>query len=173
MRGKSHLIHLTQSTYRGPTPNSQHIRSRIMSDYHLRRKDKEITDRDVIAEILSAGKFASMALCRDDEPYLVTLSYGHDREKKALYFHCAKEGRKIDFLKANARASAMVLEDRGYRKGECDHAYRSVVLHGEIHVVEDLDEKKHAMEVLLHHLEEDPDPIRERNLKSDEAYIST
>jgi nitroimidazol reductase NimA-like FMN-containing flavoprotein (pyridoxamine 5'-phosphate oxidase superfamily) len=98
------------------------------------------------------------------------LSYGYDKGKGALYFHCAKKGLKIDFLRENPKVCATVIEDKGYKKDECEQAYRSVVFWGEMAVVEDLPEKIHGMDVLLQHLEENPDPIRERNLKEEKAY---
>ncbi|MHC4598332.1 MAG: pyridoxamine 5'-phosphate oxidase family protein [Planctomycetota bacterium] len=141
-----------------------------MAKYHMRRKEQEITDESALEEVLRTGKFAVFALCRGDEPYVVTLSYGLDVERKALYMHCAKKGLKIDILRENSAACGTVIEDLGYRKGECEQGYRSVVLRGEMTVVEALEEKKHALEVLLGHLEDDPGPIRERNLKDDKAY---
>ena len=141
-----------------------------MAEYHMNRKDKQITERRTLIEILRQGKFSSIAMCRGKEPYVVTLNYGYDEAKEALYFHCALKGLKLDLIKSNPQVCATVIEDRGYKSGECDHAYRSVVLWGTMHLVEELDEKKHALEVLLNHLENHPADIRERNLKSDEAY---
>lgn len=141
-----------------------------MVEYHMNRKDKEITGRRTLIEIVRQGKFCSIAMCREAEPYLVTLNYGYDEAKGALYFHCALKGLKLKFIESNPKVCATVIDDRGYKSGECDHAYRSVVLWGRMHLVEDLKEKKHALEVLLNHLENDPAEIRERNLKSDEAY---
>jgi nitroimidazol reductase NimA-like FMN-containing flavoprotein (pyridoxamine 5'-phosphate oxidase superfamily) len=63
-----------------------------------------------------------------------------------------------------------VVEDHGYRHGECDHAYRSVVMTGTIEIVEDLDEKKRGLQVLLDHQEKEPGPIRRRTLPDDAAY---
>jgi nitroimidazol reductase NimA-like FMN-containing flavoprotein (pyridoxamine 5'-phosphate oxidase superfamily) len=136
----------------------------------MNRKDKQITERRTLIEILRQGKFSSIAMCRGKEPYVVTMNYGYDEAKEALYFHCALKGLKLDFIKSNPKVCATVIEDRGYKLGECDHAYRSVVLWGTMHLVEESDEKKHALDVLLNHLENDPADIRERNLKSDEAY---
>jgi nitroimidazol reductase NimA-like FMN-containing flavoprotein (pyridoxamine 5'-phosphate oxidase superfamily) len=45
-----------------------------------------------------------------------------------------------------------------------------VVFWGKMHVVEDMEEKKHGIDVLLNHLEDEPDEVKERSLKSDEAY---
>ncbi len=141
-----------------------------MAKYHMNRKDKEITEQSVLTEILSRGKFTSIAMCRENEPYLVTLNYGYNQKRNALYFHCALKGLKLDSIRANPRVCATVIEDRGYKMSECDHAYRSVVLWGTMYVVEGLQEKKLAIDVLLNHLENDPDRIREKSLKSDEVY---
>ena len=141
-----------------------------MKRYHMRRKEKEITDVVEMREVVASTRYAAVALCRDGEPYVVTMNHGWDAENDALYFHCAHKGLKIDFIAANGRACATVVEDHGYKHGECDHAYRSVVMYGRIEVVEDLDEKKHGLEVLLEHQEKEPDPIRKRTLPDDAAY---
>lgn len=141
-----------------------------MSTYHMNREDKQIDDPKVFDEILTQGKYTIIAMCGNAEPYIVTMNYGYDRDKNALYYHCAKKGLKIDFIRANPDVCATVIEDRGYKMDECDHAYRTIVFWGTMHIVDDLDEKKHALEILLHHLEENPDPVRERNLKNDDSY---
>ncbi len=141
-----------------------------MKRYHLRRKEKEIVDIDELRGIVASGRFAAVALCRDGEPYVVTMNHGWDSENGALYFHCAHEGKKIDIIRANGRACATVVEDHGYKHGECDHAYRSIVMNGTIEVVEDLDEKKRGLQILLDHQEKEPDPIKERTLPDDAAY---
>jgi nitroimidazol reductase NimA-like FMN-containing flavoprotein (pyridoxamine 5'-phosphate oxidase superfamily) len=141
-----------------------------MNRYHIRRREKEISSGEEIRGILTAGKFASIALCRDGEPYIVTMNYGYVEAEDALYFHCAREGEKIEFLMSTGSACATVVEDLGYRHGECDHAYRSVVLRGRISIVEDLEGKKRGLGVLLEHLENDPQPIRRRSLPDDASY---
>jgi nitroimidazol reductase NimA-like FMN-containing flavoprotein (pyridoxamine 5'-phosphate oxidase superfamily) len=141
-----------------------------MAKYHMNRRDKEIDQPSLLDEILKHGKFCSIAMCRGEEPYIVTLNYGYDQQRNCLYFHCALKGLKLDFIQANPHVCATVIEDRGYKMGECDHAYRSVVFWGTMHAVEDLQEKKRAIDVMLNHLEDDPERIREKSLKSDEVY---
>ncbi len=136
----------------------------------MHREEREIKDRNELIEILKQGKYTVLSLCRDNEPYVVTLSYGYDEDKNTLYFHCALEGLKIDFIAYNPNVCGTVIEDRGYVMNECSHAYRSVVFWGKMYVIENLEEKKHAMEVLLTHLEDNPDPIRERNLRDEKAF---
>ena len=151
-------------------PTSYAGKEGSMNRYHLRRKEKEITEKGEMREILASGRFTTVALCRDREPYVVTMNYGWDGDNEALYFHCAHEGQKIDFIRANDRACATVVEDHGYKHGECDHAYRTVVLRGMIEIVEDLDVKRHGLQVLLDHQEKEPDPIKKRNLNDDADY---
>lgn len=141
-----------------------------MQKYHMNKREREITDKKEIEEILSNGKYAVISMCRDNEPYIVTLSYGYNKDENALYFHSAKKGLKLDFIKRNPLVCATVIEDGGYKKGQCGHEYRSVVFWGNISVVDNLEEKKKGMEVLLYHLEDTPDSIMERKLKNDKAY---
>jgi uncharacterized protein len=141
-----------------------------MAKYHMNKKEKEITDQEEIIRILNEGKYAVIAMCRDNEPYIVTLSYGYDGEKNSLYFHSAKEGLKLDFINDNHEVCATVIEDKGYQKDNCSHSYSSVVMFGKMSLVEDLSEKKLAMDIILNHLEENPEPIKQRNFKDDKMY---
>jgi len=109
-------------------------------------------------------------MCRDNEPYIVTLSYGYDSASNSLYFHCAPSGLKLDFIAANAQVCATVIEDGGYVANECGHNYRTVVFLGNLRIVTDLDEKKHGMDILLNHLENNSTVIQDKLLKSDDYY---
>jgi nitroimidazol reductase NimA-like FMN-containing flavoprotein (pyridoxamine 5'-phosphate oxidase superfamily) len=141
-----------------------------MFKYHMTKAEREVTVGEELSGLLKRGKYASIAMCRRNEPYIVTLSYGYDEQARCLYFHTANKGLKLDFLKENSNACATVVEDGGYLKDQCSHLYFSLVISGQMTVVSDLEEKKHAMEVLLNHLEDNPGPIRQRNLPHDAAY---
>lgn len=127
-----------------------------MKKYHLQnRPDREITSKEEVKEILRNGKFAVISMCRGNEPYIVTLSYGFDEEKNALYFHCSPIGLKLDFLRSNEHVCATVIEDGGYVANECSHNYRTLVFWGKMIPVETKEEKMHGMATLLKHLEKD------------------
>jgi nitroimidazol reductase NimA-like FMN-containing flavoprotein (pyridoxamine 5'-phosphate oxidase superfamily) len=137
---------------------------------HLQKKEREIQDPKTIEEILKRGRYAVIALCRENRPYVLTLSYGYDPSKRALYFHTAHKGLKMEYIKANPTVCATVIEDRGYVMGKCAHAYRSVVFQGTMRVVGSLEEKKYGMDVLLSHLEKKPEVVRKRSLANEQAY---
>lgn len=135
-----------------------------MARYHMHKSEREITDADAIEAILKQGKYATLALARDGEPYVVTLNYGYDPEERALYFHTATEGLKLAFIRENPTVCGTVIEDQGYIQGKCAHAYRSVVFWGRIERLEDADDKAHGLGCLIDHLEEEPEQRRERLL---------
>ena len=72
--------------------------------YHIRRTDREIKDDKDLGAIIERGRYAVIALSKNDEPYVVTLSYAYDKAENTLYFHCGKNGQKIDWIKANPQA---------------------------------------------------------------------
>lgn len=116
--------------------------------FHVRRKDREITGPSELRQVLKTTSYVSIAVCMDNEPYLVALSYGYDEAKNCLYFHCAPEGKKLVYLKANNRVWGQAVQDFGVTE-ECDYAYVSVHFSGRLFLVETLAEKQHAIEVLV------------------------
>ncbi|MHA2434128.1 MAG: pyridoxamine 5'-phosphate oxidase family protein, partial [Candidatus Thorarchaeota archaeon] len=103
----------------------------------IRRKEKEIKDRAEMIEILKKAQHITTAMCDENEPYLVTLSHGYDDEKGCIYFHCAKEGKKIDILNKNNRVWGQALVDLGYVQGACDHLYATTQFRGRVTFITD------------------------------------
>lgn len=142
-----------------------------MQQYHLHnRPNRELKTDSEINEILRNGKFTVISMCRDNEPYIVTLSYGFDEDNNSLYLHCSTKGLKLDFIKSNPKVCATIIEDGGYVTNECGHNFRSVVFWGDINVVTNMDEKIHGMNILLKHLENDSAVMAEKLSKSNEYY---
>ncbi len=127
--------------------------------YHVRRKDKEITDTQAMKNVLGSTKYVTLALCKDNEPYLVTLSHGYDESSNCVYFHCAKEGKKIDYLKANSKVWGQAFVDQGYLEGKCNHLYTSVHFSGKAAFIESLDEKVKALKCMIRQLEKEPETM--------------
>ena len=131
-----------------------------MESYHgMRRKEKAISDPAEMRAILKGAPYIVVALCRDNEPYLATLSHGYDEARNAIYFHCARAGKKIDFLKANDRVWGQAIDDRGYVQGKCDHRFASVQFGGRVTFIESSAEKRRALEVMIRQLEREPEKV--------------
>jgi nitroimidazol reductase NimA-like FMN-containing flavoprotein (pyridoxamine 5'-phosphate oxidase superfamily) len=124
--------------------------------FHVRRKDREITDADALKKVLKSTKYVTVALCMNNEPYLVSLSHGYDEAANCLYFHSADEGKKLVYIKANSKVWGQAVLDYGVTD-ECDYAYTSIHFRGKVSIIEDLSEKQHAIEVMVRQLSEKPD----------------
>jgi uncharacterized protein len=124
--------------------------------FHVRRKDREITNLVEMQQVLKTTKYITIALCMDNEPYLISLSHGYDEDKNCLYFHCAPEGKKLVYAKANNKVWGQTVLDFGVTE-ECDYAYTSVQFSGAFGLIEDLTEKQQAMKVLVHQVSLNPE----------------
>jgi nitroimidazol reductase NimA-like FMN-containing flavoprotein (pyridoxamine 5'-phosphate oxidase superfamily) len=130
----------------------------------MRRKEKRIEDIAAIKNILKSTRYITLAMCHNNQPYLVTLSHGYDDEKNCLYFHCAGQGKKLDILKANNTVWGQAIIDLGYVPGKCDHLYQSVHFRGEVFFLEDSQEMKQALEVMIRQLEKYPGKVMAEQL---------
>jgi uncharacterized protein len=124
--------------------------------FHVRRKDREITQSSEMLQVLKNTKYVTIALCMEGEPYLVALSHGYDQTRNCLYFHCASEGKKLIYAKANPKVWGQAVLDFGVTQ-ECDYDYSSVHFSGNLSLITDLNEKKHALEVLIRQVSLDPE----------------
>jgi len=127
--------------------------------YHLRRRDLEITDVRILKKILKSTKYVTLALSKDNQPYLVSLSHGYDEDRNCIYFHCAPEGKKLDYLRSNNVVWGQALVDHGYSQGECDHLYASVHFSGRVTFINKLDEKRLAIECMMRQLDRNPEAL--------------
>ncbi|MHA2227414.1 MAG: pyridoxamine 5'-phosphate oxidase family protein, partial [Candidatus Hodarchaeales archaeon] len=107
----------------------------------------------------------TIAMSKDNEPYLVTLSHGYDPDTNAIYFHCAQEGKKIEFLKSNNLIWGQAVIDKGYVQGACDHLYLTIQFKGRVTFLENLDEKKKALVNMIKKLDKNPQKVISRQLK--------
>ena len=131
----------------------------------MRRADKEFTEQGKLRKVLRETCYMTLAMAREKEPYLVSLSHGYDEERNCLYFHCASEGKKLEFMRANPLVWGQVIMDHGYVEKECTHSYATVMFRGRVSFIEDPDEKRRALRTMLLQLESDAE-ARERQLNT-------
>lgn len=138
-----------------------------MDKYHMRRPEKAIKSRRRMVELIEQAEHMTIAMCKGSKPYLVTVNHSLDREAMCLYFHCASKGKKFDYLKSNPRVWGQVMQDNGYIDGECDYAYRTVMFSGTTEFVSDLEEKRHALDLMIDKLDADPAGMKKKSLTDD------
>ena len=122
----------------------------------MTKRERQITDPAQIRDILNKGKVLHLALCVNNEPYVVPMNYGYtmEGEKLVVYLHSAVRGRKLDMIAVNPNVFFEIDCDRVSFDGEkpCQYgmAYSSVMGKGIAKLVEDVEEKKKAMSILMH-----------------------
>lgn len=111
------------------------------------RRSAQALDGGACVEILERGTSGVLALAGDGGwPYAVPLSYAFDGEK--LYFHCAREGHKLDAIRREARASFCVVDRDDVKPAEYTSYFRSVIIFGRVRVLEDEAQMRAAIELL-------------------------
>jgi nitroimidazol reductase NimA-like FMN-containing flavoprotein (pyridoxamine 5'-phosphate oxidase superfamily) len=132
-----------------------------MNRYHFHHPEKMFTDRAELLDVIAGQRLMTLAMAAEGRPYLVTVNYGFDPVHDCFYFHCAPEGKKIAYLRANPSVWGQVIEDHGYLIGKCDHVYRSVHFEGRVAFLEE-EKKRDALILMIRQLEPEPEPVIER-----------
>ena len=124
----------------------------------MRRSDREIANIGVIKQILDNCKTCHLAMVDDGCPYVIPLSFAYIMADGmlALFFHSAKEGRKIDVLRKNSTVCfEMCIEGEPVFAAEtpCNSGYYYSCVHGfgKAHFIDDVDEKCSALSLLMKH----------------------
>jgi nitroimidazol reductase NimA-like FMN-containing flavoprotein (pyridoxamine 5'-phosphate oxidase superfamily) len=116
----------------------------------MRKSEKEITVKTEIESIIQQSMVCRLALFDGQAPYIVPLCFGYSND--ILYFHSAKEGKKVDILKRNNQVCFEfdIGTEAKPGKAACDWgmAYQSVIGFGQALMVEDVAEKRKALELI-------------------------
>ena len=121
----------------------------------MTKRELQVTDRDQIVHILDTGKVLHLGLAVDNEPYVVPMNYGYtlEGEKLVIYLHRAVRGKKLDMIRANPNVFFEIDCDLMPFEGRvpCQYGlvYSSIMGRGKAVLVEDVEEKKQAMSLLM------------------------
>lgn len=114
----------------------------------ISRNKKQILSPERAMAVLENSTSGVLSLLGDhDYTYGVPMSYGYKDGK--LYFHCAKKGHKIDAIKKHNKVSFTVIETDQIVPEEYTTYFRSVIVFGKLHFVEDIEQKREALNILV------------------------
>lgn len=121
----------------------------------MRRKDRQLNDAAEIREIIIKADVCRIAMADNNIPYIVTMNFGYSDEDRCFYFHCAREGRKLEMIKNNNFVCFELDTDHEIYEGEygCDWGmkFSSIVGYGRISIVENRELRIKALDSIMLH----------------------
>ena len=123
----------------------------------VRRKDRQVVGIKEMEEITSRCQVCHLALSDPHgHPYALALNFGYQPgSPPALYFHCARAGKKLDLIRANPRAAFIIDRALELITGPmaCDWGmnYESIMGTGSITIVMDPEERKRGLDLIMAH----------------------
>jgi len=125
-----------------------------------------LESRDDMEELLQDESIGYLGLAIDGTPYVVPLNYSYS--EGTIIFHCALDGKKLDFIRANPLVCFTVGRQAGpvrdHAGGNLCHVDSdSVICNGTARIIEDLQERKIALNAFNRRFRPDaPDVPMER-----------
>lgn len=120
----------------------------------MRRREKEITNHLEAQELLRKALVGRLGTCYDNIPYITPVNFVYDNDNNKIYFHSTLKGRKVDNIKSNPKVCFEIDEMISIIPGihtPCASTteYKSVIISGEINIVNDIEEKTFALNKLI------------------------
>lgn len=123
----------------------------------MRRKKEEIIDREQIVSILQRARIGRLATNgADGFPYVIPVNFVFWRD--SIYFHCARQGEKLDNIARDPRVCFTVdlplaYIDSGFapEKPPCEvsQMYQCVVVRGIAEIISEISEKVGALNAIM------------------------
>lgn len=115
----------------------------------MRRIDREM-DRDFALMVVDKCEYATLAMIdTDGTPYCLPISIARDED--IIYFHSAKEGRKIDALRNDPNVCMSCVGDTLRAKDKFTTEFESAILRGKASEVTEDEEKIHGLKLICEH----------------------
>lgn len=127
----------------------------------MRRHDREIP-KDEALKIIEASDYGVLSLCDGNLPYGVPLNPVIHED--TIYFHCAKEGFKLDILNKNPYGHFVFISSSKVIKESFTTSYESAMAHGSLRFVSDPKERMLAYQLLI-------GKYVDADIKSNKEYI--
>ena len=108
----------------------------------MRRIQQQISNEECIRILKEEPRGVLSVIGDNGYPYGIPLDHWYEEADGKLYFHCAREGHKLDAIEKCDKVSYCVY-DKGFRKeGEWALNINSVVIFGRIKLVDDEDKTR-------------------------------
>ena len=121
----------------------------------MRRKDREVPTHAKILNILRRSNTIHVGMYGEKFPYIVPVSFGMEvvDDKPVVYFHCAKQGLKTEYISKNK--NVCVEADTFLKVQKTEHGittrYESIIGFGRCEEVESQEGILKGLKLILQH----------------------
>ena len=119
--------------------------------HEVRRQDRLLDDAGQ-QRLLDTGEYGFLAMNTAGGGYGIPINFVREKTDAGadrIYFHCAPEGRKLDALAADNRASFCVVGATQVVPDKFTTAYESVIVFGKVVATLSDDERRAALRLLV------------------------
>lgn len=134
----------------------------------MRRQEKEVCDQKELENIILSSPYMVLGLTEPlgaqnnpatpsgetAPPYLVPLDFGY--QDRCVYFHCARQGKKLDLLAQNSNVFLLFVNydgliNRNKNGTACNFStkYSSVMATGQAQILTDEELREEALHIIL------------------------
>jgi len=112
----------------------------------IRRQDRKISDDENLS-ILNSGEYGVLSIATpENEGYGIPLNYVF--WNNSIYFHCALEGSKLDFINVNNSVSFCVVGKTEVLPSKFGTKYESVIIKGKAAEIEGTEKREALLQIV-------------------------
>ncbi|ONI37804.1 MFS transporter [Candidatus Epulonipiscium fishelsonii] len=121
----------------------------------MRRKDREVTNIEEIYKVIDECSCCRIGFYDEGEVYILPMNFGYSvcDNSTILYFHTAKEGRKIGLIEKSENVGFEMDTGNKLNVAEvacsCSTSFKSIIGSGAISFVNDKTEKEFALQKIM------------------------
>jgi uncharacterized protein len=132
----------------------------------MRKAEREITEIEEMEQVIMKAEVCRLGMIDDGEPYIVPMNFGY--RTGSLFFHCAREGKKLDVLRKNPKVCFELESEaclvKGERACQWSSSYRSIIGWGNAFVLMEEADIKYGLEVVMDHYSPDQKDFDPRSM---------
>lgn len=107
------------------------------------RRFKQETTLETCHDILIHEKRCVLSVHGEDGyPYGIPMNFYYDLDENIIYFHCAKEGHKLDAIASNDKVCVTIYNQGFQEEGDWVYNVTSLVIFGKATLISDEDIKR-------------------------------
>lgn len=116
---------------------------------NIRRQDR-LLDEESACRLLRNGEYGVLSMIDQNyDAYGIPINYVYDEIADCIYYHCAKDGRKLQSILLHPQVSFCVIGNTNVISSKFTTEYESIIISGHLNRVSNDEELRHALRLFL------------------------